>query len=409
MKPDQIGRRSVIASVLAAIPSFPRPLQESAQRGIPSGSQLGTEYPVVQSIADHSPLELSFLQDRFGNLAAWQKMARARLFDLLHYTPAKVDFAVQPILRKEHDGYIEEQFTFQSTPHTRVPATLLIPKGGKGPWPGIVALHDHGGFYLWGREKLNSTENEHAELTKFKADAYGGLNIANELVKQGYAVITIDMFYWGDRRYLIAEDPESWKKRPADMTAEDIRQYNRRSSQNEQLMARAILTSGATWPGIMLWDDLRTVDYLASRPEIDAKRLGCVGLSVGGYRSFVLAALDSRIKAAVDVGWMTTFGAQIEKHIINTMGQTFTIPGMYRYFDLPDLAALIAPRAVMVQMGSQDKLFPQPAIQAAFEKIRKCYQKAGSADHQKCLLYNAPHQFNREMQPVAWEWLRQWV
>ncbi len=409
MNRDQLSRRSILASVLAGVPACSQALPDTAQRMAIPESQLGTEYTVIQSIADNSPLELSFLQDRFTHLESWQKTTRAKLFDLLHYNPAKVDFAVQPILRKEHDGYTEEQFTFQSTPHTRVPATLLIPKGGKGPYPGIVALHDHGGFYLWGREKLNATDNEHPVLTKFKADAYGGLSIANELVKQGYAVITIDLFYWGDRRYLIAEDPDSWKKRSSEITDTEIQSFNRRSSQNEQLMARAILTSGATWPGIMLWDDLRTVDYLASRPEVDPKRLGCVGLSVGGYRSFVLAALDSRIKAAVDVGWMTTYAAQIEKHIVNTMGQTFTIPGMYRYFDLPDLAALIAPRAVMVQMGSQDRLFPQSAIQAAFGKIGKCYRKAGSPDHQKCLLYNAPHQFNREMQPVAWEWLRRWV
>ncbi len=409
MNSGQITRRSVLASAFTGISAISQTVRASTQRGTVSGSQLGTEYPVIQSIADQSPLELSFLKDQFRNLPAWQKIARAKLFDLLYYRPEKVDFQVQLLFRKEHDGYIEEQFTFQATPHTRVPATLLIPSKGKPPYPGIVALHDHGGFYLWGREKLNATEDEHEELKKFKADAYGGLSIANELVRQGYVVMTIDMFYWGERRYLLQQDSEAWKKRPVSLTQDEVNQYNRRSSQNEQLMARAILTSGATWPGIMLWDDLRTVDFLSSRPEVDAKRLGCVGLSVGGYRSFLLAALDPRIKAAIDVGWMTTFGAQVENHIVNTMGQTFIIPGMYRYFDLPDLAALIAPRAVMIQMGSLDKLFPQSAIKAAFTKVEQCYRKAGYPDRQSCRLYRAPHQFNREMQPEAWEWLKRWV
>ena len=95
----------------------------------------------------------------------------------------------------------------------------------------------------------------------------------------------------------------------------------------------------------MLWDDIRTLDYLASRPEVDPNRIGCVGLSVGGYRSFMLAALDPRIKVAVDVCWMTTFARQIERHGIYTMGLTFVIPGMYRYFDMPELSAAVAPRA----------------------------------------------------------------
>jgi cephalosporin-C deacetylase-like acetyl esterase len=151
------------------------------------------------------------------------------------------------------------------------------------------------------------------------------------------------------------------------------------------------------------------LDYLASRSEVDRNRLACVGLSVGGYRSFMLAALDPRIRAAVDVGWMTTFASQIKQHVIHTMGLTFVVPGMYRHFDLPDLAALIAPRALMVQMGSRDRLFPLSGVHAAFAKIDQCYQKAGSPDRQWCKLFDVPHEFNEKMQSQAWEWLKRWV
>ena len=192
---------------------------------------------------------------------------------------------------------------------------------------------------------------------------------------------------------------------PPDITEQQVNEYNARSGQNEQLAARGLLTAGVTWPGIMLWDDMRTVDYLASRPEVDPNRLACVGLSVGGYRSFMLAALDPRIKAAVDVGWMTTFNSQIEKHVIHTMGLSFVIPGMYRYFDLPDLAGLVAPRNLMVQMGSQDGLFPLAGIQAAFARIDQCYRKAGNEGGQRCKLFDVPHQFNDKMQAEAWAWL----
>ena len=146
-------------------------------------------------------------------------------------------------------------------------------------------------------------------------------------------------------------------------------------------------------------------NYLASRPEGDPQRLGCVGLSLGGYRSFLLAALDPRIKVAVDVGWMTSFGSQIKRHVVHTVGLTFHIAGLYRYLDLPDLAALVAPRSLLVINGSRDGLFSPDGVRAAFAKIGACFQKAGAAERQRCRLYDAPHQFNVQMQDEAFAWL----
>lgn len=393
-------RRDFAAALLAAVPAFGQD---------PAGSQLGNLYPPIQAMADASPLELSFLRPEFKDHQRWQRLAREKLFDLLHYRPAPVSPQVELRARKEHAGFIEEDLTFLSAPHSRVPAHLLIPTDRKLPFPGVIVLHDHGGFYMWGREKVVATENEHPILTQFKQQYYSGRSICNELVRQGYAVIAIDMFYWGERRYVLPNDPPTWRERPPAITAQQIAEFNARSAQNEQLIARSLLTAGVTWPGVMLWDDLRTLDYFASRPEVDRNRIGCLGLSVGGYRSFMLAALDTRIKAAVDVCWMTAFASQIKQHVTNSMGLTFVIPGMYRYFDLPDLSALIAPRASMIQMGSRDRLFPLSGIQAAFAKIHRCYQKVGSPDRQVCTLYDAPHEFNDKMQPQAWEWLKRWL
>jgi dienelactone hydrolase len=218
-------------------------------------------------------------------------------------------------------------------------------------------------------------------------------------------VIAIDMFYWGERRLLQENDPIEYKTRPASMTAKEITAYNRRSSDNESLTARSLMTAGASWPGVMLWDDIRTLDYLATRPEVDVKRMGCVGLSVGGYRSFMLAALDPRIQAAVAVGWMASFASQLRRHTINSMGLSFIIPGMYRHFDLPDLAAAIAPRSVIVMNGTKDQLFNLDGVKAAFAKIAKCYEKAGAPRNQECQFYDVPHQFNAEMQAYAWKFL----
>jgi dienelactone hydrolase len=396
-----LSRRAFAASV-AAVPA--------AVAQVPtSGPHLGTLHPEIQSLADSSPLELSFLRPEFRRLQDWQRTSRARLFDLLLYRPAPVQAEPHMIARVERDGFVEEQLTFRTTAQTRVPAHLLIPSTGRKPFPAVVLLHDHGGFYLWGREKVVGTDNEHAVLKKFKQQYYGGRNIATELVRQGYAVIAIDMFYWGERRFLVPEDPPALRDRTADLTEQQINDYHRRCGTGEQFVARALLTAGVSWPGVMLWDDLRTVDYLASRPEVDRNRIACAGLSVGGYRSFLLAALDPRIKAAIDVGWMTCFASQIERHINHTMGLTFVIPGMYRYFDLPDLGALIAPRSVMVMMGSRDGLFPVNGIAAAFRKIEQCFAKAGAPERQRCRMFPVPHEFNLEMQAEAWSWLKQSV
>ena len=383
-------------------------LQQPSTPATAPGSHIGSLYPFVQQQADRSTLELSFLRPEFRDLQAWQTSARATVLERLFYAPPPVAPAAEVIRREDRGDYAQEYLTFQTAPDLRIPAYVLIPKKAKFPAPGIVALHCHGGFYVWGKEKLVEVDQEHAALTDYKQDLYQGKSIASELARRGYVVIVIDAFYWGERRMLLDDDPPSYRDAPA-MTKADVAAFNRRSQEGEQLVARSLFTAGITWPGVLLWDDLRTVDYLASRPEVDAQRIGCVGLSLGGYRSFLLAALDPRIRVAVDVGWMTSFASQIRRHVIHTVGLTFHIAGLYRYLDLPDLAALIAPRALLVINGSRDALFAPEGVRAAFDKIGACFQKAGVADHQHCRMYDAPHQFNLQMQDEAFKWLAQWL
>lgn len=371
-------------------------------------SHIGNLYPFIQKQADRSPLELSFLRSEFRDLGRWQNRARAKVFEHLFYAPPLVPPSPEVIRRIDKGDHIVEYLTFQTTPDLRVPAYALVPKSAKLPAPGVVVLHDHGGFYVWGKEKVVALDDEHEALRAFKQESYDGKSIATELVRQGYVVIAIDMFYWGERRMLLADDPAAYREREM-MTKEEIAAFNRRSSQSESLVARSLFAAGITWPGVMLWDDIRTLDYLASRPEVDARRLGCVGLSVGGYRSFLLAALDRRIKAAVDVCWMTSYASQISRHVVNTIGLTFHIVGLYRYLDLPDLAAVIAPRSVLVINGSRDGLFSPEGVEAAFRKVEQCYRKAGVAERQRCRVHDAPHQFNAAMQTEAWDWIRRWL
>ena len=140
--------------------------------------------------------------------------------------------------------------TFQTTPDLRVPAFVLVPKHVPLPAPGLVVLHCHGGAYVWGKEKVVAVEHEHPALSDFKNRLYEGTSVATELVRRGYVVISIDMFYWGERRMLLDSDPASYRD-SSRMAPEEIDAFNRRSSQNEQLVARTLMTAGITWPGVV--------------------------------------------------------------------------------------------------------------------------------------------------------------
>lgn len=374
----------------------------------PTGSDVGSLFPFIRSQAVTDP-PLSFTRAEFRDLEAWKRQARAKVRELLQYAPPPCDPRPEVVERVDRGDHVRERVLFNTTPDIRVPAYVLVPKNVKGRAPAIVALHDHGGFYLWGKEKIVALDDEPRTLTAFKTRSYGGKSIATEMVRQGYVVVAIDMFYWGERRMLLDDDPADWRERPRDMPDQRVAEFNQRASQNEALVGRTIYSAGFTWSGVMFWDDIRTVDYLLTRPEVDPQRIGCVGLSVGGVRSGHLAALDERIKAAVVVGWMTSFPTQLQQKIKNTVGFTKLVPGLYRYLDYPDVIAMAMPAALLVINGSQDGLFDPEGVRAAFDRLAACYRKAGIPERVRTRLYDTPHEFNVEMQAEAWEWLRRWL
>ena len=370
-------------------------------------AQVGSLYPLLRATAGRSTLQLSFLHDRFQDVAAWKREARLRVLSLLQYAPPKCEPRAEVVERVDCGSYIREKLYFNTTPDIRVPAYLLLPKGEARRRPAIVALHDHGAFFAWGKEKLVATEHEHPALTEFKRTAYSGRSYGSELAKRGYVVIAIDMFYWGDRRMLLPHDPPAWRERDT-MRLEDVAAFNRRCSANTSLIATGLFEAGITWSGLMFLDDLRTVDYLATRPEVDPDRIGCCGLSVGGFRSAHLAGLDSRIKAAVVVGWMSTYGSMLQNKL-TSIGFMKVVPGLYQYMDLPDVVSMTVPGGLMVIHGTQDKLFPLDGVHTAFEKIAAVYKKAGVPERFQSVTYDGPHEFNAQMQEQAFAWLDRWL
>src|SRR5438128_6611862 len=127
-----------------------------------TGSDVGSLWPFIESQAVTGEFPLSWLRPEFKSLAKWKRKARGKVMELLHYLPAKCQPRAEVIERVDVGDYVREKVYFNTTPDIRVPAFVLVPKRAKLPAPGIVALHDHGGFYFWGKEKIVETADEHA-------------------------------------------------------------------------------------------------------------------------------------------------------------------------------------------------------------------------------------------------------
>lgn len=206
---DSVHHCRVLAAALGVLTASLVSLTEiSDLRGEPAGSsgesgpvpaaQVGSLYPLLAATAGRSTQELSFLHSRFNDVEAWKREARPKVLSLLKYDPPSCDPRAEVVDRVDCGSYIREKLYFNTTPDIRVPAYLLLPKGEPKRRPAIVALHDHGAFFVWGKEKVIATEHEHPALTEFKRTSYSGRSYGSELAKRGYVVIAIDMFYWAN-------------------------------------------------------------------------------------------------------------------------------------------------------------------------------------------------------------------
>jgi dienelactone hydrolase len=365
-------------------------------------ADLGTLFPAVETLAGKQEFPWSFLTGRFPNLPAFRQAATGKVFELLSYTAPKVDPRPEIVETTDCGDYTREKILFSTTPDFRVPAYVLVPKGLTGRAPAIVDLHSHGGMFVFGKEKVIDFGSNHPAMTVYHKANYDGRPTATALVRRGYVVISIDAFMFGERRLLLDEDSRFGYDR-AKYTAEDAVYLSRQCAKKESTIVKSLAFAGMTWPGIVFWDDIRTVDYLAGRPEVDSSRIGCLGISMGGYRSLYLAALDDRIRAACVTGFMSTVRPMLRAHI-DTHSFVHFLPGLHRYLDLPDVSSLTAPRALLVQQCSRDGLFPLSGMKESVAKIAAVYAKAGCADQFSGRFYDEPHRFTVAMQDEAFAW-----
>lgn len=369
----------------------------------PAGADAASLYPDVMGLAGKAEFSNSFLHPRFKDVATYRAEGLKVMQAGLSYRPSPVAPRAEVVDRQDLGEFIREKVVFSTSAQFRVPAYVHIPKNRKGKLPAIVDLHSHGGMFIYGKEKVIDFGVNHPSLVEYHKANYEGRPTATQLVRRGYVVITIDAFPFGERRVMLDEDAKyGWER--SKYSVEELKYLNGKCRAKESTIVKSLAYAGVTWPGIVAWDDMRTVDYLASRPEVDAKRIGCVGVSLGGYRSLLLAGLDDRIAAGCVVGFMSTVRPMIRKHM-DTHSFVHFIPGVHAHLDLPDVVALRAPKPLFVLQCKRDGLFPLAGMEESVAKLAAIYKKAGAASAFRSKFYDEKHIFNIAMQEDAFGWL----
>jgi Acetyl esterase (deacetylase) len=372
-------------------------------------NQVGAYGPwLSEKVLGDGPALLSFRTGKWKDVREWRKVARKRALEYI----APVDLGGVPKVtvtgRTTYDGLDIEFLSWQlPSGGGRTEAVLLKPAGARGPLPGILALHDHGGNKFLGWRKVARTDSKPwAIQEKHQAENYGGLAWANEIAKRGYVVLAHDTFPFASRRVMVKDVPERIRRDGVDPTPDDmegIRRYNRFAGQHEDVMEKSLISAGTTWPGVYLVEDQKALDVLCSRKEVDPTRIGCGGLSGGGMRTVYLGGLDDRIKVAVAVGFMTTWRDLILDKAFTHTWMTF-VPLLPKYLDFPEILALRAPAPTLVLNCKEDKLYTLSEMQRADAMMAETFKRAGAPQNYRTIFYEGGHRFDKEMQADAFDW-----
>lgn len=326
----------------------------------------------------------------------WRKEGRRMVESTMQMAPpAPESYDYEVVARERRDGYEAQKIVFSVNAWERVSAYLLVPDkyneykaarngNGKGrrKAPALLMLHDHGAHFSIGKEKMVRPFDVDSTLMADAEDwvtrCYDGAYVGDDLAKAGYVVLSTDALFWGDRG-----------------RKEGVR-YD-----SQQALAANMLQMGASWGAWITWDDIRSAEFLAHLPMVDAERIGCLGFSMGSYRSWMTAALTDVVKAAAAVCWMND-----TEHLMsltnnqNKGGSAYSmlVPGLRNIMDYPHVAALACPKPMLFFNGEKDKLFPVPGVEAAYAQMREVWQDRNAAEKLVTRIWPEKHFFNSAMQ-----------
>jgi len=266
-------------------------------------------------------------------------------------------------------------------------AFLLTPKGS-GPFPAALFLHDHGSKFDIGKEKFVETWNDDARLNSSKqwshtffTDRFPG----DELAKRGYVVLSIDALGWGDRS------------------------VSGFTTNSQQALAANLFNLGSSFAGIIALEDLRASKFLASRSQVDKTRVAAIGFSMGAFRAWQVTALSDAITAGIADCWMGTMKGLMVPGNNQLKGQSaFAMlhPYISRYLDYPDIAAISAPKPLLVYAGGKDTLFPLASVKDAFATLHAVWKANHAEDKLETKIWpEKGHTFTSDMQEASFDWL----
>ena len=329
----------------------------------------------ADSLIAHLDYPMAWENSGIKKFSKWKKAARQKVFDcmLMPPPPPANGYQAKVLFEEQRDGYKARKIEIRLSQYYTVPAYVLIPDG-KGPFPAINLLHDHGAHLFIGKEKMirpltceDSTVIKDAEewLAGYEGQFFG-----DYLAKNGYVVFSADAPMWGERG-----QKEGPRRDRYDMIAGNMMMY------------------GIDLSAWMTYDDIACTEFLAQMPEVDASRIGCTGWSMGAYRAWMLAALSDRITASASVCWMVTTDEQMSFKYDRTENGGFAncIPGLRRWMDYPHIASIACPKPMLFINGKQDKLFPVPGVEKAFSIMHNVWSSQKTDDCLETELWDITH------------------
>ena len=339
--------------------------------GFESKVDMASFDPVLYTLKAHdaAPLRLTFRATDARQAEAWQKQLRPKIAELLGGFPARrTALRPQTLEIKDYPGYTREKFVFESVPGSAVLGYLLTPKAGKPPYAAVVCVPGHGR----GVDDIVGIDDKGQDRTVKVGYAY---DYAIQVAEHGMAAIAIEPMAFGCRR--------DAKTKAHSLEASAC-----------QPVAGSALLLGQTIIGWRVYEIMRTIDWMESRQELDAKRVGCMGCSGGGMATVFAAALDLRIQAALVSSYLNTFRECVMSvsHCIDNY-----IPGILNWAEMYDVAGLMAPRPLFVESGERDAIFPIAASRASFQRVQKMYEVFGVPVNTGQEVFDGPHGFSGKL------------